>query len=323
MSQSLHQCALDNGYDEVVAIVADAAGTAARLNRVLGYAEVSRGAPDPAFLTLHDLDPAQGWREVTVIQPQATRGRMRLLQCAGAVPPVRRMGAQPWDVGGFFDVSLRAIGSIDDLLAAFCSNGFSAFAPVTRFAMGGTDVLEALAHDGDGLCFAMVERVSPHLTGWEHIKGPASQPFNSVIVVDDLDEARRFFTQVLDWQVLVDTALNHQGGRNVMGLPLNLAREKDVAVLIVQAQGRMNGSVELIRYPCEPLDFRGDQPGWRGIASLCFPVRDLAAVLERAQDGGAQVGEARPVNWGTQGMVQAGWVMTPWAARLVFYEGQA
>lgn len=312
--------ALDNGYDEVVAIVADAAGTARRLDDVLGYAEISRGSPDPAFLALHDLDPALDWHEINIVQPQATRGRMRLLQPAGAVPPVRRMGAQPWDVGGFFDVSLRSLGPIDELLATFCRNGFSAFAPVTRFEMGGVDVLEALAHDGDGLCFAMVERMAPPLSGWDHIEGPASNPFNSVIVVDDLDESRRFFTQALGWKALVDIALTHRGGQNVMGLPLDLAREKDVEVLIVQAQGRMEGSVELIRYPCEPLDFRGDQPGWRGLASLCFPVSDLAAVLARARDGGAQTGAAREVCWDAQGRVQAGWVMTPWAARLVFYE---
>jgi catechol 2,3-dioxygenase-like lactoylglutathione lyase family enzyme len=290
---------------------------------VLGYNEVVRGVPDVAFLALHDLDAALGWREVVIVQPQATRGRMRLLQPSGAVPPVRRMGAQPWDVGGFFDVSLRSLAPIDDLLGAFCRSGFTAFAPVTRFDMGGVEVLEALAHDGDGLCFAMVERVAPPLTGWEHIAGPASNPFNSVIVVDDMEAARRFFTETLGWQALVDTALTHHGGRNVMGLPLDLAREKDVAVLIVQAQGRMDGSVELIRYPCDPLDFRNDQPGWRGIASLCFPVSDLAAVLARAQDGGAQVGPARDVRWDAQECVKAGWVMTPWAARLVFYEGQA
>lgn len=315
--------ALDNGYDEVVCIVADAEVTAQRLCDVLGYQVEWCDIPEAGFLALHDIAAQDGWIEITVAQPQARRGRMRLLQAPGQVlPPVRRMGARPWDVGGFFDVSLRSVGPIDDLLAAFCRNGFAAHAPVTRFAMGGTEVLEALAHDADGLCFAMVERLSPPLTGWEHIHGPASNPFNSVITVEDIAAGRRFMTEVLGWKVLVDTALTHEGGRNVMGLPLDLARDKDVAVLIAQAQGVMEGSVELIQYPCEPLDFRSDQPGWRGITSLCFPVSDLDAVLGRAHDHGAETGTAREVNWGARGMVRAGWVMTPWAARLVFYEGQ-
>ncbi len=315
--------ALDNGYDEVVVIVADAEATAGRLGAVLGYVRESCGNPDASFLDLHAIAPADGWQELVIVQPQAGRGRIRLLQSPGSVPPVRRMGARPWDIGGFFDISLRSLGPIDDLLAGFCRNGFAAHAPVTRFSMGGTDVLEALAHDGDGLCFAMVERLSPPLTGWDHIDGPASNPFNSVIPVDDMEAGRRFVTEVLDWTVLVDTVLTHEGGRNVMGLPLDMARECDVAVLIAQARGQMEGSVELIRYPCEALDFRSDRPDWRGFASLCFPVSNLATLLARAENKGAEIGAARPVRWGSNMIVRAGWVMTPWAARLIFYEGQA
>jgi catechol 2,3-dioxygenase-like lactoylglutathione lyase family enzyme len=315
---------LDNGYDEAVCVVADAATTAQRLGAVLGYRVERSGSLHASFLALHGIAPDSGWTSLTIAQPQAGRGRMRLLQPPGPVPPVRRMGARPWDVGGFFDLSLRSLGPIDELLGAFCRNGFVAHAPVTRFAMGGTTVLEALAQDGDGLCFAMVERLSPPLTGWEHIAGAAGNPFNSVITVDDIDAGRRFVTDVLGWQLLVDTALSHQGGYNVMGMPIDLARAHDVHVGIAQAQGRMEGSLELISYPCEPLDFRSDKPGWRGIASLCFPVSDLAAVLGRAQECGAATGAARTVHWDAQGtQVQAGWIMTPWAARLVFYEGQA
>lgn len=315
--------ALDNGFEDVIAIVADVAATAARLKDALGYEEESRGAPDSSFLALHDIEPTPGWHEITVIQPQAGRGRMRLLQAPGPVPPVRRMGARPWDLGGFFDTSLRSLGPIDDLMAAFCRNGFIAHAPVARFVMGDVEVFEGAVQDADGLCFAMVERIAPPLTGWEHIHGPASHPFNSVIVVDDMEVGRRFFTEVLGWKILVDVPLTHTDGRNVMGLPLDIAREKDVVVVIVQEHGRMEGSVELIHYPCEPLDFRADRPDWRGLASLCFPVSDLGAVLSRAQAHGAQVGAARPVVWANGRTVNAGWIMTPWAARLVFFEEQA
>lgn len=316
---------LDNGYDEAVCIVADAEETARRLHDVLGYGVVHRGLCDPAFLALLGIDGVQGggWREVTVLQPQAVRGRMRIIQPSGPVPQVRRMGAQPWDVGGFFDVSVRCLGPIDDLLAAFCRNGFSAFAPVADFEMAGLCVREALAHDGDGLCFAMVQRIAPPLAGWDHIEGPASNPFNSVITVESLDAAKRFFIDGLGWQALVDTALVHADGRNVMGLPRDLARERPVRLAIVQQQGRMEGSIELIEYPCEPLDFRADEAHWRGIAALCFPVSDLAGILARAGAAGCATGAPRMVNWSGRGAVAAGWVMTQWAARLVFYEVQA
>ena len=312
--------ALDNGYDEVVTIVADARETAGRLQRILGYEETHRGDSDPGFLALHALDPAMGWQEISVVQPQSGRGRMRLLQARGPVPPVRRMGAQPWDIGGFFDMSVRSLGPIDELIASFCRGGFSAFAPIADFEMAGLKVREVLAHDGDGLCFAMIERISPPLQDCDHIRGPASNPFNSVITVSDVDKAKRFFIDIFGWEALVDTALVHPDGRNVMGLPLDIAREHEVRLAIVQQQGRMEGSVELIEYPCESTDFLTDKPHYRGLASLCFPVSDLAGVITRSAAAGCAVGDPREVVWTGLGKVRAGWVLTPWAARFVFFE---
>ncbi|QJQ31654.1 hypothetical protein GV829_03695 [Sphingomonas lacunae] len=316
MTNSAH----DNGYDELIAIVADADASAERLCQIMGFVVGHRGLVDPGLLALHELDPAQGWREIVIGQPQCDRGRIRLWQCAGAVAPARRLGAQAWDVGGLFDVSLRSLGPIDDLLAGFCRNGFSAMAPVADFNMGGLDVREALVRDGDSLCFAMAERISPPLTGWDHVEGPVSNPFNSVITVEDLDEAKRFFLDGLGWTALVDTTLVHEGGRNVMGLPLDVARDKPVALTIVQQQGRMEGSVELIAYPCEGHDFRGDQPHWRGLASLSFPISNLEALLERAEAAGAAIVPPRSIDRGIHGRGQAAAVITPWAARLVFFQ---
>lgn len=313
-------CALDNGYDELIAIVADAKASAERLCHILGFVVEHSGIADAGMLALHDLDPAENWREVVIGQPQCDRGRIRLWQSAGKVAPARRLGAQAWDVGGWFDVSLRSLGPIDDLLASFCRNGFSAMAPVADFNMGGFDVREALARDGDSLCFAMAERLSPPLTGWDHVKGPASNPFNSVITVEDLDAAKDFFVEGLGWTALVDTALVHEGGRNVMGLPLDVARDKQVTLAIVQQQGRMEGSVELIAYPCEGHDFRSDKPHWRGLASLSFPVSDLQDVLHRASSAGCAVSSLQDIDRGPFGRAFAASVMTPWAARLIFLQ---
>lgn len=314
--------ALDNGYDELIAIVADAQASADRLCRILGFDEERSGPVDTGFLALHDLDLASGWSEIVIGQPQCDRGRIRLWQSAGQVTPVRRMGAQAWDVGGLFDVSLRSLGPIDDLLANFCRNGFSAMAPVADFNMGGLDVREALVRDGDSLCFAMAERVSPPLQGWDHVTGPVSNPFNSVITVEDLDEAKGFFVDGLGWTALVDTALVHEGGRNVMGLPLDIARDKEVALAIVQQKGRMEGSIELISYPCEGHDFRNDEPHWRGLASLSFPVSDLDAMLSRAETAGGSIIAPCPIDRGPYGSGRGAAVITPWAARLIFFEAE-
>lgn len=312
--------ALDNGYQEAVAIVADAAASAQRLCPGLGFASISAGPASPSMLGLLGLDPGEGWHEVLIGQPDSTRGHLRLLSRTGPPARPRRLGAQPWDIGGWFDAGVRSLAPIDAALDRLTLEGFAAFAPVADFDMGGFAVREVLVHDAEGLCFALAERVAPPLTGYEHIKGPISNLFNSVIVVPDLRAAVDIFFGGLGWQVLVDTALVHADGRNVMGLPTDIARAHEVKLAIVQQQGRMEGSVELIEYPCEGIDFTAAAPDARGLAAFCFPVSDVAAAAARAEAAGLEVSPVQAVSWAPHGECHAASVMTPWGARMLFLE---
>ena len=312
--------ALDNGYQEAVAIVADAGASAERLCAGLGFAAISAGPASWSMLGLLGLDPGEGWREVLIGQPDCVRGHLRLLSRPGPPARPRRLGAQPWDIGGWFDAGVRSLGPIDAALDRLTLQGFAAFAPVADFDMGGFAVREVLAHDADGLCFALAERVAPPLTGYEHIKGPISNLFNSVIAVTDLRAAVAMFVGGLGWTALVDTALVHADGRNVMGLPLDLARTRDVKLAIVQQQRRMEGSVELIEYPCEGIDFTAAAPDARGLAAFCFPVSHVAAAAARAEAAGFAVSPVEVVSWAPHGECLAASVMTPWGARMLFLE---
>lgn len=312
--------ARDNGYQEAIAIVADAAATAQRLCAALGFVQVHAGAAATGLLRLLELDPGEDWHEVLIGQPDCARGHLRLLSRPSQPARPKRLGAQPWDIGGWFDAGVRSLGPIDAALDRLTLHGFAAFAPVADFDMGGFAVREVLAHDADGLCFALAERVAPPLAGYEHVTGPISNLFNSVIVVTDLRAAVQMFVGGLGWQALVDTALVHADGRNVMGLPPDIARTREVKLAIVQQQGRMEGSVELIEYPCEGLDHAGAAPDARGLAAFCFPVSDLTQVLARARALGWQVSPVQEVIWAPHGPCRAASVMTPWAARMLFLE---
>jgi catechol 2,3-dioxygenase-like lactoylglutathione lyase family enzyme len=312
--------ALDNGYQEAVAIVADAGASADRLCDALGFARVHAGAAAPGLLALLGLNPGEGWHEVLIGQPECDRGHLRLLSRPGRPARPRRLGAQPWDIGGWFDAGVRSLGSIDAALERLTLQGFVAFAPVADFNMGGFEVREVLAHDADGLCFALAERVAPPLAGYEHVRGPISNLFNSVIAVTDLRAAVDMFVSGLGWQALVDTALVHGDGRNVMGLPLDIAGTREVKLAIVQQQGRMEGSVELIEYPCEGLDFTAAAPDARGLAGFCFPVSDLDAAAARAQAIGWRVSPVEGVVWAPHGDCRAASILTPWGARMLFLQ---
>ena len=312
--------ARDNGYQEAVAIVADAQASAERLCAALGFAQVHAGPAAPGLLAVLELDPGEDWQEVLIGQPDCARGQLRLLSRSGPPARPRRLGAQPWDIGGWFDAGMRSLGPIDVALDRLTLHGFAAFAPVADFDMGGFAVREVLVHDADGLCFALAERVAPPLTGYEHIKGPISNLFNAVIAVPDLRAAVAMFTSGLGWQALVDTALVRADGRNVMGLPLDLARTREVKLAIVQQQGRMEGSVELIEYPCQGLDFTQAQPDARGLVAIGFPVSNLAEVVARAEAAGWAVSPVQTMTWAPHGDCRTVSVMTPWGARVLFLE---
>ena len=311
---------LNNGYHEAVAIVADARASAKRICSVLGYEELHRGAPASAALGSLGLAAERDWLEIVIAQPQCERGFLRFLSHGQKTSLPRRLGAQPWDIGGWFDVGMRSLVPLGDMLRDFSENEFTACAPIVEFNMGGVKVLEVLARDADSLCFAATERLDPPLEGYGHVEGPASNLFNSVITVPNLENAVSFFVGALEWTALVDTQLVHENGRNVMGMPPDLAREKPVKLAIVQQQGRMEGSVELIEYPCEGLDFTKDSADQRGIATMRFPVSDVAAVASKLSPTQAKVGDAITFECAPYGQIKAVRVVTPWGAAMQFFE---
>jgi len=304
--------ALDNGFAEAVAIVADAASTASRICAATGFVHRHSGPASTTTLALLGLGPERSGHEVLLGHSTAERGAIRVIQLDGPPAPRLRDGAQAWDSGGIFDVNLRALPSIEVLHAAFAANGFLARAPITDWDFGPLAVREVVEDDADGLCIALMERVRPSLTGYENVAGPASWVFNSTQIVSDFDAARAFYTQTLGWQAVQETdgMAGQPGGANCMGLPLGLAETLPMRIGIYHPRGRMEGSVEIIQFGCATLDFSHRAPPMRGWASLRFAVSNLAAVLDRAT-GCAVI---RPEGERCAALV------TPWGARLEFFE---
>ena len=101
-----------------------------------------------------------------------------------------------------------------------------------------------------------------------------------------------------------------------MGLPLGLAPHIKAKVGIYQAQGRMEGSVEIIAFDFAGIDFSAAAPPDRGWSALRFPVSDAAAFLAQAKAGGCEVSALAEFDWAPHGKVRAGSVRTPWGAWL-------
>lgn len=305
---------LDNGFQEAVAIVADADATALRLQGALRFIESHRGAAPEAALSLLGFAGRTGV-EVLLAHPDSERGAIRLIALDGEAPARMRDGAQAWDPGGIFDINIRALEGIEPLHRALSLGGFSSPAPITDWDFGPLSVREVVESDADAVVIALMERVHPPLQGYEGIGGPASWVFNSTQIVPDFAEAQRFYRETLGWQVVQESRLDHPDGRNCMGLPLGLAPGIEGQVGIYHPNGQMEGSVEIIAFDFRGIDFSGVAPG-RGWASLRFMVSDLAGLLGRASRSGCTVSEELQFDWQPHGRCIAASIRTPWGAHL-------
>lgn len=312
--------ALNNGFEEAVAIVADAHASAARLCAATGFVPLAQGAMDSGALAL--LGVEGGAKEVLIGHPDVARGRIRLIQIDGPVAGLNREGGQAWDPGGIFDINLRALPSIEALQQAMVAQGFVAHAPITDWDFGPLAVREVVSSDADGICIALMERVRPPLQGYDGVSGPASYVFNSTQVVPDFEAARHLYRDCLGWGAVQETdgMAAQESGANCMGLPEGIAAQIPMRIGIYHPQGRMEGSVEIIEYGVRGHDFSSYEPPLRGWASLRFPVSDVDDFINRAKQGGCRVIGPLPSHWAPHGTGLAAAAITPWGARLEAFE---
>lgn len=179
-------------------------------------------------------------------------------------------------------------------------------------------VREVVENDADGLCIALMQRVTPPLQGYEGIGGNASWVFNSTQVVADFAQARALFVDHLGWVPVQETEgfAGNAGGVNCMGLPLSLAEQIPMQIGIYQAQGRMEGSVEIISFGLRGHDFSAARAPLRGWAALRFAVSDIDGFAAAMAAGGCEIVFAEKVEWAPHGPAELVSAITPWGARL-------
>lgn len=99
--------ALDNGFQEVVGMVADADEASRRLAGALGYDISYAGDLAAPLSAAWGADQGAKGREVLIVHRDMARGAIRLFSFGGEHPALMRDGAQPWDAGGIFDINMR------------------------------------------------------------------------------------------------------------------------------------------------------------------------------------------------------------------------
>ncbi|MCC5825056.1 VOC family protein [Alkalimonas sp.] len=274
-------------FQEAIAIVNDFGPLITLLCEHGGWQEIHRGPLSSSLLQAWQLSTETEAAEVVLANPGINSGYLRLIRFTHLSQTVMRANDQSWDYGGTFDFNLR-IASMDALQPKLSKLGWRGASEPVEFFLGSSRVKEWLAVNQNHVRFAFIERVSPPLHGWEHMQ-PISQIFNSSQIVQDFTKSMAFYQDVLGFQCVVQSGnLTEQPGANVLGIPFERAHTEPYQLAILQPDGEMRGSIELVCFAASKgKDYSQDNtPPNLGMLGVRFPVEgivELAAHLQTHQ----------------------------------------
>lgn len=279
-------------------------------------------APAGQFAAWHVPAGCSRIEQVLMVAEHETRGMVRLVRFHGVESDLMRPAQHPWDTGGFFDFNVY-VRDTNAMYRALQRVGWAAFGPPTDYHLGDFSIRQAVIRGPDGLVMVMLQAFGKVL-----VELPAftamSRTFNALQVVRDYDVAREFFVDKLGWSPLMERDIrdSDEPGRNMLGIPGNIARTVRRRVGIFHPDGGNDGSVQLL----EMKELGGYDHSSRCVAPnlglLCarYAVPDLAAWADTLRSRGvALYTEPTRLVVAPYGALDLCSVRTPDGAILEFY----
>lgn len=290
-----------------------------------GWEILRRGNADVRQAAAWGLPDRSPIEEVLIRAKASGTGFIRLVKFVNLPQRVIRSGGQAWDTGGLFDVDVR-VGDAHAATHALQARGHNPLHDPVVWNFGDVSVRHVLVMIDDGICHAMIERVSPPLAPGQ---GPPANTFgpnfNSSVIVADMEQSTAFLRDGLGFNVVrdVEWTAAPQDGANIFGLPRNLARTAKGHARIFHPQNGHTGTVELISFDgIEGRSFAEfAKPPNLGVLMMRFPVENVRAYADALRSRGvALAAEPTPVTIAPYGQTVTFAVRTPTGAWLEFYE---
>lgn len=274
---------LGSGFNEIVISVEEISGLRDALTQVAGWTatDLSDALPEQ-HAAWHVPSECTRIEQCLLTAENDSTGHLRLIKFYDTNGVVMRSSQRTWDIGGIFDVDVY-VKDVDRMYRELQRAGWTAFGDPVDYSWGGFDVRQSLALTPDGIAFGMLQPYGKVLIDLPEYSR-MSRAFNSAQIVEDFDESLAFYTEKLGWKPLVNTVVKdtEEPGRDVMGIPMPLAKSVERRVAILHPQGTNEGSAEII----EMREIQGKHFGDRCIApnigylAARFPVIDLEAYAE-------------------------------------------
>ncbi len=263
-------------------------------------------------------------REWLVTDAEGKPGFIRLLAFDRPEAVRIRSGAMPWDSGGILSLMTRSNDTATVYRAAQ-QLGWSSFNDPTLLDMrdSGVTLTNVVITGPDGIAISVYERLQPRIPEAADLRR-LRRPFNAMQSVRDLAAARRFYVEVLGFEVLNEGKFaNPRREPNNFGLPANLVAAAPMPFAILGPSRSGPTQVELVQFAGvegRDLASRAVAPNL-GLLALRFPVSRLAAIESRLRDAGWPIA-AGPALLDLQpyGRVRMLAVQAPDGARIEFFE---
>ncbi|MDE0129436.1 MAG: hypothetical protein OXQ86_07715 [Gammaproteobacteria bacterium] len=221
--------------------------------------------------------------EQSLLMPEDDeRGFIRLVRFHGLEAEPMRPSQHTWDSGGIFDINVY-VKDAQATYDALQRVGWTALGPPTDYHLADFSIRQAVTVGPDGVVIVLLQAYGKVLIELPHYTG-MSRTFNALQIVRDYDVSFDFFVNGLGWKPLVETVVEgaEEPGRNMLGIPANIARGLRRRVSILHPEGTNDGSVQIL----EIRGLEGSDFASRCLAPnvgyLCarFPVADAAAYAD-------------------------------------------
>ena len=316
---------IDGGWHEAIIVTRDADAMARFFEEVAGWETIDRGAlsrATAAYLTGGRNDVSG--RYAVVKSPDFDQGWARIIELQGVEQHIIRANAQAWDTGGVFSLMTRS-ANLERNKTDAEDAGWTAYNEPYDFGFGALKLRNIVLRGPDGVNLAIYEWVQPKRDDVPS-PGAVSKAFNSMQMVADIEAAKDFYIDALDFEVYQQGAFIDPEDRPTnFALPVNYAAKipRDYAILTPAEADDAAGRVELMQF----RGFEGRDLSGRaslsnlGIVTLMFPVSNLQAKEKALQQKGVVfIRERQTIMLPPFGEAEALTVASPDGVLLTFFE---
>lgn len=280
--------AMDRGWLEAIVSVSDAAAMRQFATEVAGWRQWHTGAVGSRQLEFYSARPSRNKapREWLIADATASPGYLRLLQFNDSRAVAIRSGANPWDTGGILSLMTRS-NQTPEVYRRAQRLGWNAFNDPSELFLpeSGVRLTNVILRGPDAISISVYERLTPRMPADSDLE-QLRRPFNSMQSVRDIETARRFYAEVLGFEIVnTGNFVNPIRAPNNFGTPANLVVASPLPFAILGPSKDGPTQIELIQMPgVEGRDLaQRAVPPNLGLLGLRFPVSDLGKILARLE----------------------------------------